>query len=226
MKNTKTLIVSFYTLGSPYEKEASFLKQSCEKLNLDFCIEPISCQGSWEKNCCFKPTFLKEKLLKYKQNILWIDCDAIVVKPLYIFNTIDEDIAAKYIHDAHASHPSKLMSGTLFLKYNPRILNLLDHWEKACAEQLKRDKKTWDQTVLRDVLAQDKHISLFSLPKAYCQVYDKIQNEEELQDSVIIHFQASRFTKKQESIAPLFKQLQHAHKKACVDAILNHFSSK
>lgn len=214
------LIVSYYTKNSSYEQEALFLKCSCEKLHLNYHIEGIPSRGSWSENCCFKPTFLKEQLLKHKRDLLWVDCDAILVKPPYIFSNAVEDIGFKYIEEASSDHPSKVMTGTLFLKYTPKVIELLEKWEAGCKQALKEDESAWDQTVLRDLFSQKKgDYSLLKLPKSYCQVYDKIQSREELQASVIIHFQASRLTKYEGQISALFTHLQLGMKQEYVNAI-------
>ena len=216
------LIVSYYTRRTSYEKEALFLKQSCEKLKLNHHIEAIDSLGSWEKNCCFKPTFLKQQLLNHKQSLLWLDCDAIIVKPPYILNDVEEDIAVRYIQEAAPSHPSKVMSGTLFIKYNPKVLEFLELWEKHCLLSLEKDEHTWDQIVLRNLLtSKNVTLSFFSLPKAYCQVYDKMETRDDLKKATIIHFQASRLTQKSYlgELSPLFLDLQLETKKQQIEAI-------
>ena len=56
------LIVSYYTAGTGYEVEVQNLIASCRKLDLQADIVPIPSRGSWDKNCCYKPEFLLEKL--------------------------------------------------------------------------------------------------------------------------------------------------------------------
>ena len=225
MKNCP-LIVSYYTKNTSYEKEALFLKKSCEKLHLRYHIEGIDSLGSWSKNCCFKPTFLQEQLLQHKRDLLWIDCDAIIVKRPYIFAGMREDIAVKYIEDVENSHPSKVISCTLFIKYNPKVIKLLGTWEAQCARALQKDENTWDQTVLRDLLlVKDRDFSFSPLPKSYCQIYDRLEGYHDLNESVIIHFQASRLAKHDGQLSSLFTHLYLENKQTHVQTIFDHFDN-
>lgn len=214
------LVVSFYTKGTDYEQEAAFLKSSCDDLNLEHHIQGVDDLGSWEKNCCYKPQFLKRLMMEKKRALLWVDCDAVIVKPPYIFNAIEEDIAVKYSENLPSNHPSKVITATLFLQNRPNVLALLSDWEKACVKALGRDKKVWDQEVLKYELARlKKEISIYPLQDAYSQIYDKITAQSQLLTAHIVQFQASRIQRIEHAIPAIFKQLYFEHKASCIQAI-------
>ena len=65
------LIVSYYTQNTVYQLEVQNLIASCEKWGLEHHIEPIPSFGSWERNCCYKPFFLMEKMQQFRQSYIW-----------------------------------------------------------------------------------------------------------------------------------------------------------
>ena len=72
-------VISYYTKNTLYEREVEDLTKSLEDFKLDYHIEGIEDFGGWERNCCFKPTFIKSKLLQFKKPVLWIDIDAVIL---------------------------------------------------------------------------------------------------------------------------------------------------
>jgi len=130
-------------------------------------------------------------LLQFNRPVVWIDADALYVKPAPLFEKLTCDVAATSHHHLPSSHPSKILSGTLYFKPTPAAFNLLGHWELRCRSG------GWDQTHLRDSLfALKNELTFFPLPTIYTMIYDNIAEEEELNQSVILHFQASRYAKK------------------------------
>lgn len=190
------LIVSYYTAGTGYEDEVKNLIDSCNKLDLQADIVPIKSKGSWDKNCCYKPQFLLEKLEEHQRPIVWVDADAIFLKQPVLFDSLECDIALRTYDELPLEHPSKLITGTLYLAPNPKVRILLTDWATECQKMLQEGKKeVWDQIALKRVLLQKKDIELFPLPDAYCAIYDK--NLTPSEEAVILHYQASRLFKKE-----------------------------
>ena len=189
------IIISYYTENTPYEEEIKGLIASCEKLNLPMSIDSIPNFGTWEKNCCFKPKYILKKLLDLQSPVLWIDADAIIYQKPTLFETLDVDVAVRIVEDVENNHPSKIISGTLFFNHTPKAIQVLQEWDEETETLLKNDPELWDQISLRNVLLRSS-ASVYPLDVRYYQVYNRIEDEETLKNSLIIHFQASRTLKK------------------------------
>ena len=177
-------VVSYYTKNSLYEKEVEDLKKSLEDLKIDFEIDGIEDLGSWQKNCFYKPQFLLEKLEKFKKPILWIDADAVVVKPLKYFETVKEDIAIRKVK-------GNVLTGTIFSNYNKRVVKLLESWKKRCDKEKRKD--ILEQQCLDEVLKEEffnNNIKIKELDPIYCFIFSEKLKKGKI---VICHFQASRF---------------------------------
>lgn len=197
-------VISFYTLDTLYEKEANNLRESCEKFGLDHHIEGVKNLGSWEENCSYKATFIKEKLLQFKQPLLWVDADGAFVDHPTLIETLNCDLAVWIDPNLELSHPSKVISAAIYLNYTEKTLTLLDDWIEECK---KHKGKVWDQITLRDILfREDQLAKITPLPQEYCMIFDKV---EEHHKPVIMQYQASRLYKKliNNEIAPFFGEI-------------------
>lgn len=188
-------IISYYTENTPYEEEIKGLISSCKNLGLEYSIDPIPNFGTWEKNCCFKPKYILKKLLDLQRSVLWIDADAIVYQKPMIFETLEADIAVRIVEELPNDHPSKMISGTLFFNHTPGALQVLKEWEDETEKLLQNDPELWDQVSLKNVLLRTS-ATVYPLDARYYQIYNRIEEEETLKNSLIIHFQASRTLKK------------------------------
>ncbi len=202
MKNFPT-VISFYTKDTLYEKEIQPLKDSCKKFDLDFEIEGVSSLGTWEKNCCFKPTFILEKLKSLKKPLLWVDADALFVQPPKDFH-LQCDFSTRRNEEYEDTNSSKVISNTVYVNYTQTTIELLQEWEKECFFQISKKNRlseVWDQVCLRDVLSKNKKIHFQPMPLKYCRIIDDKQDQLTetllpLKDMILIHFQASRILKK------------------------------
>jgi hypothetical protein len=192
------LFVSFYTEGTPYEKEATDLVASLIKYQLDYEVVAVPNLGSWSANCCHKPEFLLKCLEKHNRPLVWTDVDSIIVKAPTFFNDCKADIALKIYHDLPNDAKSKINSATFFINNTSSARKLLGFWKDACKEALKNDPLVFDQAVLAKVLFEKMpEINVSELPLGYLTIIDhpddlKIAKE----DQVIIHYQASRLYQK------------------------------
>ena len=200
-------IVSFYTPKTGYEHEIKGLIESCQNHNLPYSIDPIPNFGTWEKNCCFKPKYILKKLTDIKGPILWLDADALVVQKPPLFDNLTVDIAVFGADDLPDDHPSKVISGTLFVNYTEPAIKLLKEWDEETERLLKEDPHLWDQLSLRNVLLKSK-AKIQYLDDRYYKVFDKLKDEEELKKSFFLHFQASRTLKKtlNKEVAPFWNE--------------------
>ena len=184
------LVVSFYTLDTPYEEEVKCLWESCKKWNIPFYTRGFKSRGSWEKNCSIKPELILDCLNWYKEisPIVYLDADAVVKSEPVLFN--DPAILSNYDIGVHYLQ-NELLSGTIWFNNNEKIRELVSLW----VSQQTRNPMEWDQRVLQKVIEQyKKHLGLriWNLPSEYVKIFDRV----EMGEAVIQHNQASRKFKK------------------------------
>lgn len=171
------IFISYYTRGTPYEEEVKNLIGSLKKFNLTYVVYPTESVGSWCGNCALKPSILLRALNDYpnEDSIVYLDADAIILKPPELFKHIQSDIAVHY------KNGSELLSGTIFLRNTIATRKLLENWIRH------QTSDVWDQKVLQEVI-KTGNVSMSELPKEYVHIFD----DNPTQDTVIIHNQASR----------------------------------
>ena len=186
---TPFIIVAYYTVNTLYEMHADVLIKSIKRLNMIYYIEGITDLGGWYKNTGYKPIFIKRMLLRFpKFNIVYIDIDAEFIKYPILFDTLDCNIAVYELDrsdNPRGIGKTEVLSGTIFLKNNSYILDLVKRWEIRCKEK----PKSLDQRVLRKVLCGN----YYKLPGEYCKIFDRMND---VVDPVIVQYQASRKIKR------------------------------
>lgn len=197
MKMKLPVIISYYTRGTLYEKDAEGLLASCEKFGLDHSIEGIDSFGAWDSNCCFKPAFILQKLQELKRPVVWIDADALIVQPPNLFKQLSCDLAVRINLDREASDPARVCTGTVFVNCTAKAKKIVSDWGAVCLEAFKNKPKgheVWDQICLKALLSQKKQTAkIESLPAPYCAIFDAREDQE---NPVVVHYQASRLYKK------------------------------
>lgn len=189
-KNLMPIIVSYYTIDTPYEQVAhKHLIPSLEKFELKYDVEAVPHLGSWKQNTDYKATFIFRKLQEYKKPIIWLDADAQVMKYPELFQTLDCDMAVHY----YAGW--QLASGTMYWNWSHFSQVTTQSWvtwveryhhqhvEQLCLEMLLK----------RGVEVQG--INMTKLPEEYCYI-DSIAVDKSL-EPVIYHHQSSREFKSQ-----------------------------
>ncbi len=190
----KALVVSYYTKGTPYEKEATDLVASCLKFHLDHEILPVPNLGSWSANCCYKPQFLLDQLDKHNRPLIWTDVDSTFVQAPLFFETCTSDLAIKINHALPNDAKSKILTGTFFINNTLTARNLLRFWKEECEIALKDNSLLFDQAVLAKVLFEKiPEIHITELPPSYIHIEGHPEN---IGAPVIIHTQASRLYQK------------------------------
>lgn len=185
-------VICYYTQKSGYEKHVKRLITSCKKFNLPFSVDAIPSLGTWERNCCYKPKYILQKLLALQSPVLWVDADGEIVKRPTLFENISSDIALPIMEDLPEDHPSKMVSGTIYVNHTTSAFDILRAWDVECEHLLQSDPAIWDQIALRNVLLKSQ-ANIYALSHAYYMIYDK---REEGEEAFIIHYQASRIEKK------------------------------
>lgn len=187
------VVVSYYTKGSLYEKEAQDLVNSCKSLQLEYDIEAINDLGSWSNNCCYKPTFLLKKLSQYRYPIVWTDVDSVIVQNPDLFEGLSADFAAHIRENLPNDDIAKVLSGTLYINYTSKAKRLLKMWILECNKLKNAQELPLDQDALRSVIYNYPHgADVYHLPSSYCKIFDK-DDEPLSEEAVFVHYQASRF---------------------------------
>ena len=94
------IFTSFYTKNTPYEIVIhKYLVPSLIKYDLKHDIVGIDDLGNWNANAGYKPVLIKEMLLKYKEDICFLDADAKILQyPELLFNIpIQYDFAVHFL---------------------------------------------------------------------------------------------------------------------------------
>ena len=196
-KHNQPLIISYYTKGTLYEKEAECLKESCEKLGLEYEISEVPNFGSWEKNCCHKAEFILKKLAEHKRPVIWTDVDSVILKTPELMLNCQADCALRVNDHVAPTDPSKILSGTMFFNNTASTKKLLTLWQKECERDLERDGTSYDQSCLRKVvLHYPTIVEMKRLPVSYVKIVDSKEDTMSDPESVIVHYQASRLLAK------------------------------
>ena len=180
MVNRFPLVISFFTIGTPYQQEAKRLIESCERFNIEHHIVGIAPGENWTATCALKGPFVAECMRKFERPVLWIDVDAEVVRFPSLFENLECDVAAY--------RGRRLLSGTVYFGNSDAARNVAEDWSNRCV----RRSGVWDQLLLDDALRATRRRVVFrQLPQGYCKIFDKPWAEEP-QTAYIVHYQASR----------------------------------
>ena len=182
----KFIVVSYYTKGTPYQKEAVKLENSLMKHGIPYHIGAVPNRGSWQKNTHFKAIFIRNMLKEFiGVNIVFTDADSIFRTYPKLFEGLDCDIAVHFRNWKHGQN--ELLSGTIYLANNEKVCQLIDDWIRIN----RKNPIIWEQQNLQRAVNSRKHIlSLSYLPMEYCCIFD--DEKRKFCKPVIEHFQASR----------------------------------
>lgn len=193
------MVVSFYTKDTPYALEVQNLIASCEQFGIKIDVEGIPSYGSWELNCAYKPFFILERLKRHRRPLLWVDADAIFVSMLKQSDAFTADLAVCINDSCAIDHPSKVMSGTIFIAATKEAEELLRLWCCECQKLLLQEGRTsefWDQEALRNAIFSCPHSArVAKLPPEYIKIFDRPLDSAS-GPAIIEHYQASRRLKK------------------------------
>lgn len=191
------IIVSFFTEKTPYETVAKeCLIPGLKKFHLPYDVQGVPDEFSWAKNTAIKSKFILEMLLKHKQDVCFLDCDAIIHKfPSLLFEIPDKyDLAAFWMDwflqwRGKPGNEFHLLSGTMVFKYKPEVIELVKLWR----EEVLKDLGKWEQKIFQNIIERRKDIKIYGLPAEYCCVLMQDYSVPSyVKDPVIIHTQASR----------------------------------
>ena len=193
-KSPKFLVIAYFTKDTSYQNLAQTLENSLKTLNLDYYIEGIEDQGSWEKNTHYKAYFIKRCLEEYKQDLLYVDVDAIFRSyPILIDELIESEYEIGYRTEEFRWRKDEALSGTVYLKNCERIKDMANDWisinESKPAERMKPE--TWEQKNLQTSV-RSNNISYYNFPPEYTFITDTHRQMFPGVIPIIEHFQESR----------------------------------
>ncbi|MBD7948632.1 MULTISPECIES: hypothetical protein [Psychrobacter] len=178
------IVCCFYT--DSYRSHALNLKQSLDEFNLNYYFKEVEDAGYWEANTRIKPHFILECLKKFpNKNILYLDADALVKKPLGYFNTITADVAF-YETKGLPGMSHDYLASTMFFSNTANTMVLVEQWitEQVDGKQTQVDQDSLDVAMekLGDTLTVE------ALNPGYIKIFDKDYDG----DIYIEQYQASR----------------------------------
>ena len=187
------VIVSYYTINTPYEQEAAKLRNSLEKLKVPYDIVGVPNLGDWQSNTRFKAKFMQDMLRKHKgKSVVWVDSDAVIHSYPKLFDTYDCDVAVRW--QDFRWRKNECLSGTIYLANNPRTLELCRRWEGINIAE-GPGAKTFEQWNLGKVIEEMRNegkIKDENLPPEYTMIFDSMRTMYPNIVPVIEHFQARR----------------------------------
>ncbi len=178
----KFCVISYHTPDKLYREGANRLRESLEKLNIEYIIEERASLGSWEANCAQKSRFIYEKWQQSTKPIVWIDSDAILRSYPCLFDYMEDiDFAI------HKVKHWEFLSSCVYFNQTQTAEELLKLWVKHCESE----PRIWDQMHLDFAwheLYKTQKITTFWLPAEYAKIFDDNSDTK----AVIEQFQASR----------------------------------
>jgi len=160
------LVVSYYTIGTPYEYEADLLRGSLHAFKYEHSIVARPNTGSWVSNTCTKADVILKAWETSKLPIVWLDADSIVQKPLTLLEThanLRTDFGAHFAAKPTTKKQNAIWSGTLFFNKTEGAEALLKKWAHRCATNTSQ----WDQEHLKTSLDDLPGTVYVDLPITY-----------------------------------------------------------
>ena len=188
------LVVSYYTKGTPYEEEVKSLRESCERFGIECHIEGVESKGSWEENCAYKPYFIREMMQRFRRPLLWVDADAVFLRPLPFEECMFSDLALIRMKEDKGDRFC-IYSGAVYINATRGGVKGLDLWCHF-SDQIRKDEKKappfMDQISLHLVLLSKPSIHMEPLPPTYCKIFDKTVEGVDSSNVMLEQRQASR----------------------------------
>jgi hypothetical protein len=172
-------VIAFHTDDDLYNGEIANLKESLRKFNIPNVIKTVKDLGDWRSNCMAMSGYILQALYDNKENLVFLDADAVVREYPVLFDTITEDFAVHYREDV------ELLAGTMYFKNCDKIKQFVRDWID-CSRKM--PGRLASQTSIQFALNMGKY-SVYKLPAPYTLIFDRMKKQG---PPVIEHFQASR----------------------------------
>lgn len=182
--NHSFIVCCFYTAS--YQEHAMRLKSSLDQFKISYYFSEVEDAGYWEANTRLKPHFVLDCLNKFPdKDILYLDADAVVKKPIDYFNRVTSDVAF-YKTKGMPGMSHDYLASTMFFRNTEPTKALVKQW---IAEQVDGKETQVDQDSLDAAMIKfDNKITVEPLPAGYIKIFDKDYEGE----IYIEQYQASR----------------------------------
>ena len=182
--NHSFIVCCFYTAS--YQEHAMRLKSSLDQFKISYYFSEVEDAGYWEANTRLKPHFVLDCLNKFPdKDILYLDADAVVKKPIDYFNRVTADVAF-YKTKGMPGMSHDYLASTMFFRNTELTKALVKQW---IAEQVDGKETQVDQDSLDAAMIKfDNKITVEPLPAGYIKIFDKDYEGE----IYIEQYQASR----------------------------------
>lgn len=182
--NHSFIVCCFYTAS--YQEHAMRLKSSLDQFKISYYFSEVEDAGYWEANTRLKPHFVLDCLNKFPdKDILYLDADAVVKKPIDYFNRVTADVAF-YKTKGMPGMSHDYLASTMFFRNTEPTKALVKQW---IAEQVDGKETQVDQDSLDAAMIKfESKITVEPLPAGYIKIFDKDYEGE----IYIEQYQASR----------------------------------
>jgi hypothetical protein len=129
------IFISYYTNNGNYPAQARRLENSLKQFNLKYDIQRFPPFNTWMQATGHKAGFIKDKLIQYRQPVVWMDCDCIVKNlPEIFFQDLDfaivnwfalQDFSPPGCYDPNST---KLLASGGVSFWSAKAMNFLDDW--------------------------------------------------------------------------------------------------
>ncbi len=176
-KPDRPMVVSFYTLGTGYEKEAKRLIRELHLFGFEHDIQGIPSFGSWQANTQYKAKFIAGMMEKYpSHNILWLDVDSSIYQYPEVFDDADFDLGVHRIdwskYGSRRDH--QLANAVIYLKNTLMVREFVQEWIKLNESSPDRIEM---QTMAEVLDKWESELNFYNLPASYCQIFDLMASE-------------------------------------------------
>lgn len=201
IKSSSWQLISFYTVGTGYEREIAKLERSLEQFKIPFKFYQYKPVGSWRQNLNFKSECIRDALDEFKpKDIVFVDADAIVRKYPILFDKLSSlnthHVAAHYHSYRETSKMGgSLLSGTLWFKNDDTARMLIQKWHLIGLEHPNIRHQHCLNLAINELNKKEKKINVYRMPREYTYIFD--YKGERKCDPIIEHFQASRRLRRQ-----------------------------
>lgn len=183
--NQRYVVCGFYTPN--YLGQVTSMKRSLEAHGINHFLKRYERLETWEATTRLKPVFLDYCLKKFPdRDILYLDADAVVRKPLTFFDDVKSDICMLFHPTVvRGKHFLRISAGTVYCRNTEGGRRFAQLW---MAQEDKCGKLNVDEDMIYMAFAEMQGISITVLPREYYKIFD-----DPGLDPVIEHFQASRY---------------------------------
>lgn len=147
-KSLSPLLISYYSdfrTDGYYRAFAMQLIKKCEEFKINFDISELSPRGGYTANCLMKPEFILDKMMTYKRDVLWMDCDTDFREPFSEFNNLFQDIGLA----THSGDMNGIQASPVFLNYTEGAFKIVREWIVHCNSAFEKGIPELDHDALK-----------------------------------------------------------------------------